>query len=275
VQNPGKILTRDELLKTAWPDTFVDESSLVQSICVLRRALEEKPGDNSYIVTLPGRGYQFVSPVKEFAPSECRFGRNPSRRRRRQPAPSAATDAGYAALAGHNLAPVQPLQGDLAGAKQGFEQSRAIWQKMGDQRDAAYASLGLGSLLLQGADFSGARQMYEQALAIRTSARDEFTVAETQLGIADLSLEEAHSPVEQAAAMRQVIEVFQKRKARDDETLARCVLARALPPASTLPEKTLPTPQPELWHAMSWPPSHEVAAAGFYGHRTRRPSCAR
>lgn len=39
VQNPGKALTRDELLKNVWPDTFVDESSLVQSISVLRRAL--------------------------------------------------------------------------------------------------------------------------------------------------------------------------------------------------------------------------------------------
>jgi DNA-binding winged helix-turn-helix (wHTH) protein len=68
VQNPGRILTRDELLKNVWPDTFVDENSLAQSISVLRRALEEKPGDNSYIVTLPGRGYQFVSPVKVVAP---------------------------------------------------------------------------------------------------------------------------------------------------------------------------------------------------------------
>jgi eukaryotic-like serine/threonine-protein kinase len=64
VQNPGRVLTRDELLKNAWPDAFVDESSLAQSISVLRRALEEKPGDNSYIVTLPGRGYQFVSQVQ-------------------------------------------------------------------------------------------------------------------------------------------------------------------------------------------------------------------
>ncbi len=69
VQNPGKALTRDELLKNVWPDTFVDESSLVQSISVLRRALEEKPGDNRYIVTLPGRGYQFVSAV-QVVPSE-------------------------------------------------------------------------------------------------------------------------------------------------------------------------------------------------------------
>src|ERR1017187_2936097 len=68
VQNPGRVLTRDELLKNVWPDTFVDENSLAQSISVLRRALEEKPGDNSYIVTLAGRGYQFVAPVQVVAP---------------------------------------------------------------------------------------------------------------------------------------------------------------------------------------------------------------
>ncbi len=68
VQNPGKLLTRDELLKNVWQDAFVDESSLPQTVSLLRRALEEKPGDNSYIVTLPGRGYQFVSAVRVVAP---------------------------------------------------------------------------------------------------------------------------------------------------------------------------------------------------------------
>src|SRR5579863_3570548 len=68
VQNPGRILTRDELLKNVWPDTFVDENSLAQSVSALRRALGEKPGDNSYIVTLPGRGYQFVLPVRIIVP---------------------------------------------------------------------------------------------------------------------------------------------------------------------------------------------------------------
>src|SRR5271170_7107881 len=67
VQNPGQVVSRDELLKNVWPDTYVDENSLAQSISVLRRALEEKPGDNSYIVTLPGRGYQFVSEVQAVA----------------------------------------------------------------------------------------------------------------------------------------------------------------------------------------------------------------
>ena len=64
VQNPGKVLTRNELLENVWQDTYVDENNLAQSISVLRRALEEKPGNNSYIVTLPGKGYQFVAPVR-------------------------------------------------------------------------------------------------------------------------------------------------------------------------------------------------------------------
>src|ERR1700733_1673158 len=68
VQNPGKVLTREELLKSVWADALVDENSLAQSISVLRRALDEKPGDNSYIVTLPGRGYQFVTPVQVVTP---------------------------------------------------------------------------------------------------------------------------------------------------------------------------------------------------------------
>src|ERR1700689_1937716 len=70
VQNPGRVLAREEMLKNVWPDAFVDEHSLAQSISVLRRALEEKPGDNNYIVTLPGRGYQFVTPVQVVATAD-------------------------------------------------------------------------------------------------------------------------------------------------------------------------------------------------------------
>jgi DNA-binding winged helix-turn-helix (wHTH) protein/Tfp pilus assembly protein PilF/TolB-like protein len=128
----------------------------------------------------------------------------------------------------YNIALLRELQGDLAAAKQGFEESLATWQKSGDQDSSAYAMWSLGSLLLQEADFSGSRKMYEQALTIRTSAGEKLSIAETQLGLTDLSLEEAHSPVEQEAAMRQALEVFQKQKARDDETNAWCILARAL-----------------------------------------------
>ena len=87
---------------------------------------------------------------------------------------------------------------------------------------------GLGNVLLEEADFSGARKMYEQALAIRKSGGDQLTIAETQLGLAELSLEEGHPPAEQEAAMRPVIEVLQRQKARDDEIQAWCILARAM-----------------------------------------------
>jgi len=63
-----------------------------------------------------------------------------------------------------------------------------------------------------GGRFSGRRKMYEQALAIWTATSDKIDIAETQLGLADLSLEEARSPVEQEAAVRQIIEVFRSRK---------------------------------------------------------------
>jgi eukaryotic-like serine/threonine-protein kinase len=155
-------------------------------------------------------------------------------------------DTGYTALAGANIAIVHQLQGDLVGAQQGFEKSLATWQKLDDQGDSAYAMWSLGGLLLQEADFSGARKRYEQALAIRTSAGDDLTIAETRLGLADLSLEEAHAPVEQEGAMRQVIEVFEQQKARDDETQAWSILARAL-----LAEGKAATANEAMQHARS------------------------
>jgi DNA-binding winged helix-turn-helix (wHTH) protein/tetratricopeptide (TPR) repeat protein/TolB-like protein len=137
-------------------------------------------------------------------------------------------DTGNVARVGLNVAKIHQLQGDLAWAKNGYEQSLATLQKNGDQDASAYAMWSLGSLLLEEADFSGARKMYGQALAIRTSGGDKLSIAETQLGLADLSLEEGHSPVEQEAAMRQAVEIFQKQEARDDETRSQCILARAL-----------------------------------------------
>jgi DNA-binding winged helix-turn-helix (wHTH) protein/Flp pilus assembly protein TadD len=63
VQNPGRAVTKEELLQSVWPDAHVDENNLTQSISALRKALEEKPGAHGYIATLPGRGYQFIAPV--------------------------------------------------------------------------------------------------------------------------------------------------------------------------------------------------------------------
>jgi DNA-binding winged helix-turn-helix (wHTH) protein/tetratricopeptide (TPR) repeat protein len=68
VQNPGRALPKEELLSSVWADASVDENSLAQCISVLRKALLDKPGDTSFIITLPGLGYQFIAPVEVACP---------------------------------------------------------------------------------------------------------------------------------------------------------------------------------------------------------------
>jgi eukaryotic-like serine/threonine-protein kinase len=64
VMHAGEVVTKDELLKTVWPESFVEEGNLSQHIFALRKAL----GDRSrFIVTIPGRGYQFTEIVREVA----------------------------------------------------------------------------------------------------------------------------------------------------------------------------------------------------------------
>jgi DNA-binding winged helix-turn-helix (wHTH) protein len=63
VGSGGRILEKDKLLKTVWPDTFVEEGSLTRNISTLRKALGESPDDQKYIATVPKRGYRFVAPV--------------------------------------------------------------------------------------------------------------------------------------------------------------------------------------------------------------------
>lgn len=65
VRNRGRLLTKDELLKGIWPDTFVEEVNLAVNISTLRKAFGEGPQDDRYIATVPGRGYRFVAEVQD------------------------------------------------------------------------------------------------------------------------------------------------------------------------------------------------------------------
>lgn len=64
LQRSGEVVLKDDLMKTLWPDTFVEESNLGQHVFQIRKALGEKPQDRSYIVTVPGRGYRFAQKVR-------------------------------------------------------------------------------------------------------------------------------------------------------------------------------------------------------------------
>jgi TolB-like protein len=58
-------MEKDELMKLIWPDSVVEEGNLNKNISELRRFLGEKAREHRYIVTVPGRGYSFVSNVRE------------------------------------------------------------------------------------------------------------------------------------------------------------------------------------------------------------------
>jgi DNA-binding winged helix-turn-helix (wHTH) protein len=64
VRHNQQVVTKDDLMKTIWPDTFVEEANLSRNIFLVRKALGENPQDHQYIVTVPGRGYRFAEDVR-------------------------------------------------------------------------------------------------------------------------------------------------------------------------------------------------------------------
>ncbi|WP_433975878.1 winged helix-turn-helix domain-containing protein [Tunturiibacter lichenicola] len=65
VRHSREVVSKDELMKAVWPDSFVEEANPSQNIFRIRKALGVAPGDERYIVTLPGRGYRFTAQVRE------------------------------------------------------------------------------------------------------------------------------------------------------------------------------------------------------------------
>jgi DNA-binding winged helix-turn-helix (wHTH) protein len=64
VRHSESTVSKDELMKELWPDTFVEDANLTQHIAMLRKALGETAQEHRYIVTLPGRGYRFAEQVR-------------------------------------------------------------------------------------------------------------------------------------------------------------------------------------------------------------------
>ncbi len=63
VQNPNRLVTKEELLQAVWGDTFVEEGNLTQYISHLRKALGDNSEDTRLIVTIARKGYQFTADV--------------------------------------------------------------------------------------------------------------------------------------------------------------------------------------------------------------------
>jgi DNA-binding winged helix-turn-helix (wHTH) protein len=67
VANAGELVEKRRLMQTVWPNAIVEDNNLNQCVLAIRRALGESAGSNRYIMTVPGRGYRFVCPVREVA----------------------------------------------------------------------------------------------------------------------------------------------------------------------------------------------------------------
>jgi DNA-binding winged helix-turn-helix (wHTH) protein len=65
VENHGRLMSKEELMKAVWPDAVVEENNLNHNISVLRKALGERATGQAYIETIPKVGYRFVAQVSE------------------------------------------------------------------------------------------------------------------------------------------------------------------------------------------------------------------
>jgi DNA-binding winged helix-turn-helix (wHTH) protein len=69
----GRVVDKDKLMKLVWPDTTVEEVGLARNVSMLRKALGD--AGETYIETIPKRGYRFVAQVPETVGARLRPSR--------------------------------------------------------------------------------------------------------------------------------------------------------------------------------------------------------
>ena len=85
LESEGRVLSHEEIMKAVWRDTQVETANLKQSIYILRKILgessaaadgsDENGGGETFIKTLPRRGYRFHAPARVVSVSVGRSGR--------------------------------------------------------------------------------------------------------------------------------------------------------------------------------------------------------
>ncbi len=64
LEQHGEVLSKATLMSLVWPNVIVEENNLNQAISSLRKALGDTKNESRFILTVPGRGYSFVTPVE-------------------------------------------------------------------------------------------------------------------------------------------------------------------------------------------------------------------
>src|SRR2546425_8677288 len=70
VDHPGRVVTKEELLRVIWPDTVVSEGALTTCIRQIRKALREEAQTPQYLVTVHRRGDRWIGPVTTHHPGQ-------------------------------------------------------------------------------------------------------------------------------------------------------------------------------------------------------------
>ena len=65
VENPGRLVTHDELLENLWRETYVNPELIRKYIVDIRKTLGDRPDKPEFIETVTKRGYRFIAPVKD------------------------------------------------------------------------------------------------------------------------------------------------------------------------------------------------------------------
>ncbi len=64
VEDRGRLIEKEDLIRRVWQDAIIEESNLSVTISMLRKALGETHQEHRYIMTHSGRGYSFVAEVE-------------------------------------------------------------------------------------------------------------------------------------------------------------------------------------------------------------------
>lgn len=108
VQRAGQLVTKDDLLATLWPATYVSEAALTVCIGELRKALGERAKAPQYIATVHRRGYRFIAPLQT---------------------PAAVQEPPRAGAGGHGVSPTRPGPGAPVGREAELAHLQHCWQR--------------------------------------------------------------------------------------------------------------------------------------------------
>src|ERR1700730_2844776 len=65
VENPDRVLSKEEIMGVVWPGAFVSDNSLARAVAQIRKALDDDSKSPKYVETVPSVGYRFIAEVNQ------------------------------------------------------------------------------------------------------------------------------------------------------------------------------------------------------------------